>query len=116
MRSDTFRIGLGGWGVGGVGGAMMTTLLRKHPEQYLQKNRFLLGIYSTFVLSDHLIHIVTKLTFGLCELDLGISESFLRRLELGRGDACFGDDDDIVLRTPRTICAHAHPPTPRSGL
>ena len=64
----------------------------------------------------HLIHIVTKLTSGVCELDLGISESFLRKLELGRGDACFADDDDIVLRTPRTICAHAHPPTPRSGL
>ena len=58
------------------------------------------------MLSDHLRHVVTKLTSGLCELDLGISESFLRKLELGRGDACFGDDDDIVLRTPRTICAH----------
>ena len=58
-------------------------------------------------MSDHLIHIVTKLTSGVCELDLGISESKLRKLELGRGDACFGDDDNIVLRTPRTICAHA---------
>ena len=58
------------------------------------------------MVSDHLIHIVTKLTSGVCELDLGISESKLRKLELGRGDACFGDDDDIVLRTPRTTCAH----------
>ena len=88
---------------------MMTTLLRRHPEQYLQKNRFYFGIYSTFVLSDHLIHIVTKLTPGLCELDLGISESFLRKLELGRGDACFGDDDDdIVSRTPPNNYARAH--------
>ena len=59
------------------------------------------------MLSDHVIHIVPQLTSGLGELDLGISESFLRKFELGRGDACFGDDDNIVLRTPRTICAHA---------
>ena len=33
-----------GWGAGGLRGAMMTTLLRRHPEQYLQKNRFKLDL------------------------------------------------------------------------
>ena len=119
MRSDTFRIGLGG---GGVEGGDDDDIVTQTPNN-ISRRTVLLGIYNTFVLSDHLIHIVTKLTSGLCELDLGIAESFLRKLELGRGDACFGDDDNIVLRTPRTICAHtphttskAHPPTPRSGL
>ena len=104
MRSDTFRIGLGGVGGVGGGGAMMTTLLRRHPEQYLQKNCFTL--YLPYF-RDHVIHTVTQLTSGPGELDLGISESFLRKLELGRGDACFVDDDNIVLRTPRTICTYA---------
>ena len=102
MRSDTFRIGLGG---GGVEGGDDDDIVTQTPNN-ISRRTVLLGIYNTFVLSDHLIHIVTKLTSGLCELDLGIAESFLRKLELGRGDACFGDDDDIVLRTPRTICAH----------
>ena len=31
-------------GVGGVGGGMMTTLVHRHPEQYLH----------TFVMADHL--------------------------------------------------------------
>ena len=111
-----------GWGAGGLRGAMMTTLLRRHPEQYLQKNRFTRYLQYFRVVGPSYTY-SHQTTSGLCELDLGISESFLRKLELGRGDACFGDDDDIVLRTPRTICAHtphttskAHPPTPRSGL
>ena len=29
----------GGWGVGGWGG-MMTTLVHRHPKQYLHKSRF----------------------------------------------------------------------------
>ena len=41
--------------VGGVGGGDDDDIvLRKHPEQYLQKSRFT-GIYRTFVMSDHLI-------------------------------------------------------------
>ena len=40
FRHISDRVGGGGWG--GWGGAMMTTLLRTHPEQYLQKNCFAL--------------------------------------------------------------------------
>ena len=40
FRHISDRVGGGGWGVWGGWGAMMTTLLRRHPEQYLQKNRF----------------------------------------------------------------------------
>ena len=116
MRSDTFRIGLGGGvGLGGLAGGDDDDIVTQTPRTISPEEPF----YSVFTILSccrHLIHIVTKLTSGLCELDLGISE-------IGRGDACFGDDDDIVLRTPRTICAQtprntskAHPPTPRSGL
>ena len=112
-----------GWaGVGGLGGGGGGHRYADTPNN-ISRRTVLRCIYSTFVLSDHVLCTVTQLTSGLGELDLGISESFLRKLELGRGDACFGDDDNIVLRTPRTICAHtphttskAHPPTPRSGL
>ena len=33
-------VGGGGEGEGGVGGMMMTTLVHRHPEQYLHKSRF----------------------------------------------------------------------------
>ena len=54
---------------------MMTTLLRRHPEQNLQKSRF---IWQPF-------YILTKPTSGLCALDHGISEGFRRKLETGWG-------------------------------
>ena len=97
MRSDTFRIGLGGCGgvegVGGGGGGGAAggdddDIVTQTPNN-ISRRTVLLGIYNTFVLSDHLIHIVTQLASGLCELDLGISESFLRKLELGLGGRLF---------------------------
>ena len=42
---DKFGFGFGGGrggGGGGVGGGMMTTLVHRHPEQYLHKSRFTL--------------------------------------------------------------------------
>ena len=108
------------------GGGLMTTLLRRHFEQHLQKSRF--APYLQCFRDVGPSYIVTKPTSGLWVLDLGISKGFLRKLELGWAEACFGDDDDdIVSRTPRTISPHpsAHTPnttskataaTPRSGL
>ena len=103
----------------------MTTLLRRHPNK-IARRAVLLGIYSFFC-DVGPSYILTKPTSGLCELDLGISGGFWRKLEIGLGEALFGDDHDTVLRTLRTIsprpCAHtprtpskANPPTPRSGL
>ena len=37
-----------------MGGGMMTTLVHKHPEHSLSR-AVLLGIYSTFLMADHLI-------------------------------------------------------------
>ena len=45
---DTFGFGFegdgGGWGGGLGGGGMMTTLVHKHPAQYLHKSRFILHL------------------------------------------------------------------------
>ena len=76
-----FDLILGGGGVGG----MMTTVLRRHPEQCLQKSRF----------TRHVLYFrdvgpsctLTRPTSGLCELDVGISEGFRRKLEIGWGEA-----------------------------
>ena len=69
------HVGLGWEGVGG-GGMMMTTLLRRHPEQILQKSHF--ALYSQYFRDVGPSCIVTKPTSGLCELDLGISEAKAR--------------------------------------
>ena len=109
------------WEAGGT----MTTLLRKHPEQNLQRSRF--SRYLQYLRNVGPSYILTKPTSGLCELDLGISEGFRRKLEIGWGEAFFWDDHDTVSWTPRTISPHpsahtpcttskANPPTPRSGL
>ena len=78
----------------------------------------LLGIYSTVVMSDHLIYSPNLL------LAFAISKAKTRNCVWGR--FC-GDDHDTFSRTPRTISPHpsahtprttskANPPTPRSGL
>ena len=61
---------------------MMTTLLRRHREQYLQKSRFTryLQYFRDW----------TKPTSGRCELDLGILEGFRQKLEFGWGEAFSG--------------------------
>ena len=61
-------------------------------------------MYSQYFRDAGPSYIVTKPTSGLCELDFGISEGFLRKLELGWGEACCGNDDDIVFAdTPNNI-------------
>ena len=73
-----------GWG--GVGG-MMTTVLRKQPEQYLQMSRF--TRYLQYFRDVGPSFVVTKPTSGLCELDLGISEDLRQKLEVGWGGKLF---------------------------
>ena len=46
-------------------------------------------------------YIVTEPTPGLCELDPGISKGFWRKLEIGWGEAFFGDDHPHNISTPR---------------
>ena len=104
---------------------MMTRSLQRHPEQYLQGAGFTRHFQCFRDVGP--CFLVTKPTSGFCELDLGISESFRRKLEIAWGEASFGDDHDTVSRTPRTISPHpsVHTPhstskantsTPRSGL
>ena len=93
----------------GDGGGDDDDIVTQTPRKICRR-AVLLCIYSTFVMSDHL-YIVTKPTSGLCKLDFGISEGFLRKLELGWGEADFGDDDDIVFAdTPNNLrtraCTH----------
>ena len=84
----------------------MTTLLRRHPEQDHHKSRAaLLGIHSTFVMSDHLIE-SPNLLLAFANSTLGFRRAFCENSNLGWGEACFGDDDDIVSRTPRAISPH----------
>ena len=66
----------------------MTTLLRRHLEQYLQKSRF--TRYLQYFRDVGPLYIVTKPTSGRCELDLGISEGFRQKLEIGWGEAFSG--------------------------
>ena len=91
---------LGGWGEGGLIW-LMTTLLRRHREQYLQKSGF--TRYLQYLRDVGPSCIIAKPTSRLCELDLGISEGFWRKLEIGWGEAFVGDDHPTVSRTPRTI-------------
>ena len=84
----------------------MTTLFQQthrtiSPEEQSRFTRYLL--YFRDVGPSYLL---IESTSGLCELDPGISESFLRKLELGWGEACFGDDDGIASRTPRATSPH----------
>ena len=60
------------------------------------------------MLSDHVIHIVTQLTSGLGELDLGISESFLRKLELGRGTLVSGMMTTLFCGRPEQYARTHH--------
>ena len=71
----------------GVGG-MMTTLLHRHPEQYLENSHFTryLQYFRDVGPSD----VVSKSTSGLCELDLWISEGFGLRLEIELGETFWG--------------------------
>ena len=60
----------------------MTTLLRRHPDQNLQKSRF-----TRYLIRDvGPSYVLTKPSAGLCQLDLGISEGLRRRLEIGWGE------------------------------
>ena len=123
MMMDAFKHiseRIGGGGVAWGGGDDDT------PNNITRRGRaVLLGIYSTFVMSDHLI-LVTKPTSGLCELDLGISEGFLRKLEFGWGKLVSGMVTTLLrghpeqhlhtlARTPHAT-SNANPPIPRSGL
>ena len=65
------------------------------------------------------MYIVTKPTSGLCELDLGNSEGFLRKLELAAGSVSGmmttllrGHADRRTTHATST----ANPPTPGFGL
>ena len=86
---------------------MMTTLLLRHPEQYLQKNRFTRYLQYFRVVGPSYIYIYIDRHFRNSTLGLRELSAKTRTWAGGR---FFGDDDDIVLRTPRTICAH----TPRT--
>ena len=103
----------------------MTTFLRRHREQYLQKSRFTRHLQ--YIRDVGPFYIVTKPTPGRCELDLGILEGFRQNLEIGWGEAFFSGMITTVLRgqpeqSLHTLaCTHhtplqTNPPTPRSGL
>ena len=77
---------------------MMTTLLRAHPKQCLQKSRFTRYLQSFRDVGPS--YIVTKPTSALRELDLWISQGSRRKLEIRWGEAFFGDDHDTVSRHP----------------
>ena len=113
--------------LGGLGedGGMMTTLLRRHLEQYLQKSRFTRYLQCCRDVGP--LYIVTRPTSGRCELDLGISEGFLQKLEIGWGEAFLGMITTLfrghpeqylhtLARTRHTPLQKTNPPTPRSGL
>ena len=70
-RASDFGFVFFGWG-GGQGG-MMTTLLRRHLEQYLQKRRF--SQYLQYFRDVGPFYFVTKPTSGRSGLDLGILEA-----------------------------------------
>ena len=90
----------------------MTTLLRRHREQYLQKSRFTRHLQ--YIRDVGPFYIVTKPTPRRCELDLGILEGFRQKLEIGWGEAFFGDDHDSASRTARTISPHPSMHTPHT--
>ena len=69
-------------------GFLMTTLLRRHLEQYLQKSRF--TRFLRYFRDVGPFYIVTKPTSGRCELDLGTSEGFRPKLEIGWWEAFSG--------------------------
>ena len=79
----------------------MKTVLRSHPEQYLQKSHF--ARYLQYFRDVGPSVVVTKPTSGLCELDLEISEG------------CPEQYLHTQVHTPRTT-SKANPPMPRSGL
>ena len=96
-------------GGGGVAwGVVMTTPRTISPEEQSRFTRHL-----QYFRDVGPSYMVTKPTSGLCELDIGISEGFLRKLEFGWGEACFGDGDDIASRTPRTTSPHPSAHTTR---
>ena len=76
----------------------MTTLLRRHAEQNLQKSRSARHLQYFYDVGP--CYILTKPTSGPCELDVGLSEGFRRKLEIGLGEAFSG------MITPRTISPH----------
>ena len=69
-------------------GAIMTTLLGRHPEQYLQNNHF--TWYLQYFPDVGPSCVVYKSTSGLCELEFRISEGFGSKRELGLGGAFRG--------------------------
>ena len=54
---------------------MMTTLLRRHPEQNLQKSAVVLGICNTFVMSDQRKY-SPKLLLDFANTTLGFRRTF----------------------------------------
>ena len=64
---------------------MMTTVLRKHNQQYRRKSRFTGYLHN---LRDVVLsHIVATPTSGLCVLNFGVSNGLQRKLEIGWGKA-----------------------------
>ena len=113
------------WREGAGRGAMMTTLLCRHPEQNLRKSAVVLGICNTFVMSDQRKY-SPKLLLDFANTTLGFRRTFGENSKLV-GGSFFGDDHDTVSQTPRTLSLHpsahtpctaskANPPAPRSGL
>ena len=75
-----------GLAFGGVGGGMITTVLRKHTKQYHHKSRFTRHLQFFLMWTISYSH---QLYSGLCDLDIGLCEGFRRKLEIGWGEACF---------------------------
>ena len=61
-----------------VGGGEDDDIVMQTPEQYLQKSRF--TRYLQYFRDVGQSYTVTRPTSGLCDLDLGISDGFLRKL------------------------------------
>ena len=65
----------------------MTTLLRRHPEQHLQKSRF--TRFLQYFRDVGPSHIVTNCTLDFASSTLGFGEGFRRKLEIGWGGSLF---------------------------
>ena len=75
----------GGWG--GVGGGMMTTVLRKHTKQYHHKSRF--TRYLQYFRDVGPSHIVTNCTLDFANSALGFARAFGENSKLVGGKLVF---------------------------
>ena len=87
LKNPGVDSGLALGGVGGVGGGMMTTVLRKHTKQYHHKGRF--TRYLQYFRDVGPSRIVTNCTLDLGELDIGLCEGFRRNSKLVGGKLVF---------------------------